>query len=192
MSKIKEFLENFPAQVSEAVNTAIAAQEEGKSLDIDVVVAAVTEKIGELEGFISPEELEAKAEELAEEKIKVRDELTAKIKERSEMAETAGIVMNESRLKEIAKLQDDEVEAWIESNKNAFEEMVASLEEDHKVTLGDDVTEPLKAFSGIDSPEFKGYKSAIAIAVKNGASIAVKSDDDGDDKTEDTNQPTGW
>jgi len=192
MIKMKEFLENFPAQISEAVATAIAALKADESLDLEAIKAVIAEKIGELEGFISPDELEAKAEELAVAKIKDRDDLIAKMKLRSDKAETAGVVMTEARLKELAKLEDDGVDPWIESVKTAFASMVASLEEEHKVTLGDDVTEPLKAFSGIESPEFKGYKSAIAVATKSGASIAVKVDEDDGGKKENKNQPTGW
>ena len=64
MSKIKEFLENFPAQISEAVDTAVAALKTDEKLDLEAIKAVVAEKIGELEGFISPDELDAKAEEL--------------------------------------------------------------------------------------------------------------------------------
>lgn len=176
MIKIKELLDGLPGQISEAVNTAVAALKDGETLSLDAVKAVVAEKIGELKDFISPEELDAKAEELANKKIKVRDALAANIASRVKKAEAAGVVMSPQRLKEIASLEDDGLDAWITAEQEKLTAMVASIETEFKVTLGDEHTEALKACSGVDSFEFGVMKSAIGMLVKGGVSLKSSND----------------
>lgn len=190
MSKIKELLEAVPGRISEAVKAALATKDDGTAIDLSAVEAVIAEKIGELKDFISPAELETKAEELATKKIEDRDALAAKIKERTEKAEKAGVVMTELRLKEIAALEDDKVDEWIKEVQGAFEEMVASLEKKNGITLGEDITNSLKSFSGINSPEFMGYSSAVAMVLKNGASLNQDAEESGEDDNKKT--PTGF
>ena len=191
MSKIKEFMENYQTQVSEAVDKAVAALKGGDTLTAEAVKAIISEKIGELKDFISPDELDAKAEELATKKIEKRDALAAALEVRVAKAEKAGVVINDERRVTLASLEEDKVDAWIEKAKNDFQEMVASLEKEHKVTFGEDATDPLKRFAGIDSPEFGAYKAAIAIAVKTGASLEAEDVENGGTEN-DKNKPSGW
>ena len=186
MIKMKEFLENFPTQISEAVNAAVASSKEGEMPNLKAIETLIAEKLGELKDWVSPDDVEAKATEIADAKIKERDDLATKIAGRVEKAEAAGIVMNPARLKEIASLEDEKVDDWITTASKAVAEMVAALEEKHGVTVGEDVEESLKGFNGVDSPEFGAYSSAIATMVKNGASLKSGNSGPGDD---DDNEP---
>jgi hypothetical protein len=188
MNKMKEYFENLPATISEAITAAMKADPD-KEVDVSALVSeAVAEKAKEFDDYISPEELEAKATEIADQKIKERDELAQKIAERTLKATEAGVVMNDDRLAEIAALEDDKFDEWIQTQLASYDEMVASLEEKHGITLGGDSLEELKSFTGVNSPEYKGYASAFAsvLSKETPAGSPEGGDDDDDDK------PTGW
>ena len=86
MSKIKEMFDSLQDKISEAVATATKESE----INIDdvkgVVENAVAELAGKFDDYLSPEEVEAKAEELATQKIEERDALAAKIADRVKQA----------------------------------------------------------------------------------------------------------
>lgn len=188
MNKIKEFLEGLPTAISEAV-TAAKTENPEKDVDVDAIVAeAVAEKASEFEGYLSPDEVDAQASELADQKIKDRDALAAKIKERSEKASEAGVLMTDERMKEIATIEEGKLDEWIADQLKSVDEMVASIEEKHQVSLSDDTVDSLKKFGGVASDGFKGFASAFAMVLEANPHSAG---DGGSGESKDDNKPTG-